>query len=75
MMSVILEDNPYRDLRYTGKALPTIKSLDTEGRVIYLGSFSKILSPSLHGLVGRCAQSFKELLALKAAVIWNPAIW
>ena len=36
---MILEDNPYRDLRYTGKALPTIKSLDTEGRVIYLGSF------------------------------------
>ena len=63
---MILEDNPYRDLRYTGKALPTIKSLDTEGRVIYLGSFSKILSPSLRmGWLVAAPNLLKELLALK----------
>lgn len=44
---LILEDNPYGDLRYTGEDIPCIKSLDTEGIVIYSGSFSKILSPGM----------------------------
>jgi 2-aminoadipate transaminase len=44
---IILEDSPYRDLRYQGTSVPPIKSLDTEGRVIYLGSFSKVLAPAL----------------------------
>ncbi|HTY95748.1 MAG TPA: PLP-dependent aminotransferase family protein [Solirubrobacteraceae bacterium] len=52
---LVLEDNPYGLLRYDGEALPTLYSLDAEslGRagaadlVIYLGTFSKILSPGL----------------------------
>ncbi len=44
---MILEDNPYGDLRFKGNHIPSIKSMDTEGRVIYCGSFSKILSPGL----------------------------
>ena len=44
---LVVEDSAYRELRYVGKQLPTIKSLDTEGRVIHLGSFSKILAPSM----------------------------
>jgi 2-aminoadipate transaminase len=52
---LVLEDNPYGMLRYEGEALPTLYSLDAEavGRggasdlVIYLGTFSKILSPGL----------------------------
>ena len=44
---MIIEDNPYGDLRFAGEDVPTIKSMDTEGRVIYVGSFSKILSPGL----------------------------
>ena len=44
---LVLEDNPYGDLRFKGEELPTIKSLDTENRVIYAGSFSKILSPGM----------------------------
>ena len=44
---LILEDNPYGDLRFKGENVPCIKSLDTEGRVIYCSSFSKILSPGL----------------------------
>ncbi|MDY3928101.1 MAG: PLP-dependent aminotransferase family protein [Clostridia bacterium] len=44
---LVLEDNPYGDLRFNGKDVPTIKSLDTEGRVVYVGSFSKILSPGM----------------------------
>lgn len=44
---LILEDNPYGDLRFSGEDIPTVKSLDTEGRVIYVGSLSKILSPGM----------------------------
>lgn len=44
---IILEDNPYGELRYTGEDLPSIKSFDDEGIVIYAGSFSKVLSPGL----------------------------
>lgn len=44
---IVLEDNPYGDLRFKGENVPTIKSLDTEGRVLYCGSFSKILSPGM----------------------------
>ncbi len=43
----ILEDNPYGDLRYYGENVPTIKSLDKTGKVLYAGSFSKVLAPGL----------------------------
>ena len=38
---------PTGPLRYSGDHLPTLKSLDTEGRVLHLGSFSKILAPGM----------------------------
>jgi len=44
---LILEDNPYGELRFSGEDIPTLKSLDTEGIVIYSGSFSKILSAGM----------------------------
>ncbi len=44
---VVAEDDPYRDLRYAGTELPSIKSFDTEGWVAFLGSFSKVISPGL----------------------------
>ena len=44
---LVLEDSPYRDLRFAGEPVPTVKSLDTEGRVVFLGSFSKILAPGM----------------------------
>lgn len=44
---MILEDNPYGDLRVAGEDVPTIKSMDEDGLVIYSGSFSKILSPGI----------------------------
>ncbi len=43
----ILEDSPYRDLRYTGDSVPAIYSLDTQNHVIALGTFSKLLCPGL----------------------------
>lgn len=44
---LILEDNPYGDLRFAGEELPTLKSMDTDGRVLYCGTFSKILSAGM----------------------------
>jgi 2-aminoadipate transaminase len=44
---VVLEDNPYGLLRYEGDALPTLLSLDGGRYVVYLGTFSKILSAGL----------------------------
>lgn len=44
---LIIEDNPYGDLRYYGEDVPSIKSFDTEGIVIYSGSFSKVISPGI----------------------------
>ena len=44
---MILEDDPYGELRFDGEYIPPIKSLDTQGIVIYVGSFSKVLSPGL----------------------------
>ena len=44
---LIVEDNPYGELRFAGVDMPSVKSLDTKGHVIYAGSFSKVLSPGL----------------------------
>ncbi len=59
---VVAEDDPYRDLRYEGEPLPAIKSFDQEGWVVFLGSFSKIISPGLRvgyiagdaGIIRKC---------------------
>lgn len=44
---LILEDNPYGELRVSGEDVPAIKSFDEDGIVIYAGSFSKVLSPGM----------------------------
>lgn len=44
---LILEDNPYGDLRYSGEYIPCIKSFDDEGIVLYAGSMSKVISPGI----------------------------
>ncbi len=44
---MIFEDNPYGELRFAGEDVPTLKSMDTEGIVIYCSSFSKILSAGM----------------------------
>ncbi|MCI8866760.1 MAG: PLP-dependent aminotransferase family protein [Anaerotignum sp.] len=41
----VIEDNPYGELRFEGTSLPSLKSMDTKGLVIFLGTFSKILAP------------------------------
>jgi len=44
---VVAEDDPYRDLRYRGTDLPPIKTFDENGWVVFMGSFSKVISPGL----------------------------
>jgi DNA-binding transcriptional MocR family regulator len=61
---IVVEDTPYRHIRFVGHSLPTLKSLDTQDRVIHLGSFSKVLVPGLRigwavaapGLLARMGQ-------------------
>ena len=50
----VLEDNPYRELRYAGEELPTVFSLHSD-KVVHLSSFSKLLSPGIRVgyLIGR----------------------
>ena len=44
---IVAEDNPYGELRFEGENVPAIKTLDRDGVVLYVGSFSKVLSPGL----------------------------
>lgn len=44
---LVLEDNPYGDLRFAGEAVPAIKTLDGDGHVLYAGTFSKTISPGM----------------------------
>lgn len=52
----VVEDNPYGELRFEGEPQPTLKSLDTKGLVVYLGTMSKILAPG-YRLGWVCAES------------------
>ena len=59
---IVAEDDPYRDLRYEGVPCRSIKSFDENGWVMFLGSFSKIISPGLRvgfiagdaGIIRKC---------------------
>ena len=44
---LVIEDDPYGKLRVDGEAVPHMKTLDTLGQVIYMGSFSKTIAPGL----------------------------
>lgn len=44
---MILEDNPYGELRFQGQIQPSLRSLDTQDRVVFMGTFSKIFSPGV----------------------------
>lgn len=41
----VIEDNPYGELRFENESMPALKSLDTKGLVVYLGTFSKVMVP------------------------------
>ncbi len=65
---IILEDDPYGEIRFDGEKLPSIKSFDKAGRVIYLTSFSKIIAPGLRtGIAVGSAEIIRKLTIGKQA--------
>ena len=63
---LIVEDNPYGDLRYSGENLPNIKSFDEDGIVIYSGSFSKVIAPGLRvGYTVAPSEIMKKMVVAK----------
>lgn len=65
---LVLEDDPYRDIRYSGEDLPPIKCFDTTGNVVVANSFSKIFSPGVRlGYVMAEPGVIQYLLEVKSA--------
>lgn len=63
---IILEDDPYGELRYVGEDIKPMKAFDDEGRVVYMGTFSKVLSPGLRvGWVLAEPEILKKLIIAK----------
>lgn len=74
--AVILEDNPYGDLRFDGEEIPSIKTLDKSGRVIYAGSFSKILAPGLRvGYASAPKNIIQKMVVCKQVEDVHSNIW
>ena len=70
--TMIVEDDPYGDLRYTGENVPTIKSLDRENRVVYLGTFSKTIAAGLRvGFMCASPEVITRATANKASIDSN----
>ena len=65
---IIYEDDPYGDIRFAGEEVPTFKSMDTDGRVLYVGSFSKTLSAGLRvGFVYGAEELIGKISKVKSA--------
>src|SRR6478735_8835070 len=56
---LIVEDNPYGGVRFAGETLPPVKHFDTEGRVIYISTFTK-LKPYTKSDVPKCYRASKS---------------
>jgi len=66
---LVVEDSPYRSLRYVGEGLPSLGSLDPDGRVISLRTFSKILFPGMRlGWVAANPEIISHLVVAKQPV-------
>lgn len=73
--ALIIEDDYELEINHAGKPLPALKSLDREGRVIYVGSFSKTLFPGLRlGFVVASPELITELRALRRLMVRHPPI-
>ena len=71
----IVEDNPYRRVRFEGEALPTLKALDRAGEVLHVGTFSKLIAPGLRiGWIAARADWIARLMQLKSDGGTNPLI-
>ena len=73
---IILEDDPYGELRFAGENIPTIKSMDTEGRVIYSSTFSKLISSGFRtGYVSAPAPIIQKMVVCKQVSDVHSNIW
>lgn len=73
---LIIEDNPYGDLRYSGENVPCIKSFDTEGIVIYSGSFSKVVAPGIRvGYMVANKAAMAKMIVCKQGQDVHTAMW
>jgi GntR family transcriptional regulator/MocR family aminotransferase len=71
---VLLEDDHESELNFSGRPLPALKSLDNDGRVIYLGSLSKTLVHGLRiGYIVASAELIRELRALRRLIMRHEA--
>lgn len=74
--AIILEDNPYGDLRFDGEDIISIKSMDKESRVIYSGTFSKILAPGLRvGYACGPKEIIQKMVICKQVADVHTTIW
>ncbi len=74
--TMILEDNPYGELRISGENIPSIKSLDKDGIVAYAGSFSKILSPGMRlGFVVAPKEIVQKMIVCKQGEDVHTNVW
>lgn len=72
---LVVEDDPYCDLRYTGDVVPPIKSFDETGNVILANSFSKILAPGLRvGTITATKEIITALVLAKGGADTNTTI-
>ncbi|MDR1272128.1 MAG: PLP-dependent aminotransferase family protein [Clostridiales Family XIII bacterium] len=66
---IVIEDDPYCDLRYKGEPLPTIKSFDESGNVVMLNSMSKIIAPGIRvGVAFAEAEIISKLTVAKQCI-------
>ncbi|WP_297418857.1 PLP-dependent aminotransferase family protein [Thermococcus sp.] len=66
---LIIEDSPYTELRYSGEPVPPVKHFDDTGRVIYLGTFSKILAPGFRlGWIAAQPQFIRKMEIAKQSI-------
>lgn len=70
----VIEDNPYGELRFDGESMPSLKSMDTKGLVVFLGSFSKILAPGYRiGWVCASPEILSKYVCMKQSADLQPS--
>ena len=73
---LILEDNPYGDLRFAGADVPAIKTLDDDGHVLYAGTFSKTITPGMRvGYAAGGAALLQKMTVCKQGEDVHTNIW
>lgn len=73
MDAIIVEDDYEFEMAFLGSPSPALKSMDRDGRVIYVGSFSKSLFPGLRlGYMVGSEQFIREARALRSLVLRHP---